>query len=172
MLPFRPRHAHSQAGERGLTQSVRSSATTARLDRNITTTIPDTSLGHYRSDWLARQHRLDLSYEQRHTYYRTFHSAIMASSSPEELLKTAEKRAASTGGFFSFGSSSSTRLEEAAELYKAAANKFRAANRFDEAGHAFMKAAETEVKAGEVDYAANTFFEASKSFKMTRPERG
>lgn len=94
----------------------------------------------------------------------------MASSSPEELLKTAEKRANSTGGFFSFGSSS-TKLEEAAELYKAAANKFRAANRFDDAGHAFMKAAETEIKAGETDYAANTFFEASKCFKMTRPER-
>ncbi|CAO1618438.1 unnamed protein product [Parajaminaea phylloscopi] len=93
----------------------------------------------------------------------------MASSSPEELLQTAEKRAASTGGFFSFGSSSS-KLEEAAELFKAAANKFRLSNRFDEAGHAFMKAAETEIKAGETDYAANTFFEASKCFKMTRPE--
>lgn len=94
----------------------------------------------------------------------------MASSSPEDLLRTAEKRAQSTGGFFSFGSSS-TKLEEAAELFKAAANKFRAANRFDEAGHAFMKAADTEVKAGEEDYAANTFYEASKCFRMTRPER-
>lgn len=94
----------------------------------------------------------------------------MASSSPEELLKTAEKRANASGGFFSFGSSSA-KYEEAAELFKAAANKFRASNRFDEAGHAFMKAAETEIKGGEVDYAANTFFEASKCFKMTRPER-
>lgn len=94
----------------------------------------------------------------------------MASPSPEEFLKTAEKRAATTGGFFSFGSSSN-KLEEAAELFKAAANKFRLAHRFDEAGHAFMKAAETEINAGEKDYAANTFFEASKCFKMSRPER-
>lgn len=94
----------------------------------------------------------------------------MASSSPEELLKSAEKRVNSGGGFFSFGSSSA-KYEEGAELYKAAANKFRASNRFEEAGHAFMHAAETEIKGGETDYAANTFFEASKCFKMSRPER-
>ncbi|PWN94252.1 TPR-like protein [Acaromyces ingoldii] len=91
----------------------------------------------------------------------------MASSSPEELLKSAEKRANSTGGWFS---SSSGKLEEAAELFKAAGNKFRLASRFDEAGQAFMRAAETEIKAGETDYAANTFFEAHKCFKMARPE--
>lgn len=90
------------------------------------------------------------------------------SSSPEELLKSAEKRAASSGGWFSSGSA---KLEEAAELFKAAGNKFRLANRFDEAGQAFMRAAETEIKAGEGDYAANTFFEAFKIFKMARPER-
>lgn len=91
----------------------------------------------------------------------------MSSSSPEELLKTAEKRASSTSGWFSSGSA---KLEEAAELFKAAGNKFRLANRFDEAGQAFMRAAETEIKAGEIDYAAITFFEATKCFKMARPE--
>lgn len=90
------------------------------------------------------------------------------SAAPEELLKTAEKRASSSGGWFSSGSA---KLEEAVELFKAAGNKFRLASRFDEAGQAFMRAAETEIKAGETDYAANTFFEASKSFKMARPER-
>jgi alpha-soluble NSF attachment protein len=91
----------------------------------------------------------------------------MSSSSPEELLKTAEKRASSSSGWFSSGSA---KLEEAAELFKAAGNKFRLANRFDEAGQAFMRAADTEIKAGETDYAANTFFEAHKCFKMARPE--
>lgn len=92
----------------------------------------------------------------------------MSNSTPEELLKAADKRASSSGGWFSSGSG---KLEEAAELFKAAGNKFRLANRFDEAGQAFMRAAETEIKAGETDYAANTFFEAHKCFKMARPER-
>ncbi|PWN49668.1 putative SEC17-transport vesicle fusion protein [Violaceomyces palustris] len=91
----------------------------------------------------------------------------MSTSSAEELLKNAEKKASSSGGWFS---SSSTKLEEAAELFKAAGNKFRIANRFEEAGNAFMRAAETESKSGEQDYAANTYFEAHKCFKMSRPE--
>lgn len=90
------------------------------------------------------------------------------SSSPEQLLQTAEKRANSTSGWFS---SNSTKLEEAIELFKAAGNKFRISNQFEPAGKAFIRAAETEIKAGELDYAANTYVEASKCFKMVRPER-
>ena len=89
-------------------------------------------------------------------------------SSAQDLLKHAEKKASSSGGWFS---SSQGKLEEAAELFKGAANKFRLDNHFEEAGNAFMKAAETEIKNNETDYAANTYFEASKCFKMVRPER-
>ncbi len=89
-------------------------------------------------------------------------------SSAQDLLKAADKKASSSGGWFS---SSQGKLEEAAELYKGAANKFRLDNLFEEAGNAFMKAAETEIKNNEQDFAANTYFEASKCFKMVRPER-
>jgi len=91
----------------------------------------------------------------------------MSNSTPEQLLASAEKRAASSGGWFS---SKSAALDEATELFKAAANKLRLANRFEEAGRAFVRAAQTEEKAGEKDFAANTYFEASKCFKMARPE--
>lgn len=91
----------------------------------------------------------------------------MSTSTPEELLKNAEKKASASGGWFS---SATSKQEEAVELFKAAANKFRIANRFEEAGNAYMRAAETEIKTGEKDYAANTFFEANKCFRMSRPE--
>ncbi|KAE8214927.1 hypothetical protein CF327_g1766 [Tilletia walkeri] len=91
----------------------------------------------------------------------------MSASTPEELLSIAEKKAAATSGWFS---SASTKLEEAVELFKAAGNKFRLANRFQEAGDAIMRAAETEYKLGEQDFAANTFYEASKNYKLVRPE--
>ncbi|SPO19803.1 probable SEC17 - transport vesicle fusion protein [Ustilago trichophora] len=91
----------------------------------------------------------------------------MSTSTPEELFKNAEKKASASGGWFS---SATSKQEEAVELFKAAANKFRIANRFEEAGNAYMRAAETEIKTGEKDYAANTFFEANKCFRMSRPE--
>ncbi|KDN53012.1 putative SEC17-transport vesicle fusion protein [Tilletiaria anomala UBC 951] len=88
-------------------------------------------------------------------------------SSADDMLRAADKKASSSGGWFS---NAQSKLEEAAELYKGAGNKFRLDNRFEDAGHAFMKAAETEIKNNETDYAANTYFEASKCFKMVRPE--
>lgn len=91
----------------------------------------------------------------------------MSTSTPEDILKNAEKKASASSGWFS---SASSKQEEAIELFKAAANKFRIQNRFEEAGNAYMRAAETEVKTGEKDYAANTFFEANKCFRMSRPE--
>lgn len=93
--------------------------------------------------------------------------ATMSTSTPEELFKNAEKKASASGGWFS---SATSKQEEAVELFKAAANKFRIANRFEEAGNAYMRAAETETKTGEKEYAANTFFEANKCFRMSRPE--
>lgn len=88
----------------------------------------------------------------------------MGGTSAEELLRSAEKKASATGGWFS---SSSSKHEESIELFKAAANKFRVENRLTEAGRALVRAAEMEIKTGEQDFAANTYYEASKCFRMT-----
>lgn len=92
----------------------------------------------------------------------------MSGLSAEELLKRAEKKATSSGGWFS---SKKGNKEEAIQLYKEAANKLRADTRMDEAGMALLKAAELEVETDEKDFAANTYFDASKCFRMTRPDR-
>ncbi|WFD34889.1 vesicular-fusion protein S17 [Malassezia cuniculi] len=90
----------------------------------------------------------------------------MGSESAEALLQSAEKKAASTGGWFS---SPASKHEESIELFKAAANKFRVDNRLDDAGKALVRAAEMEVRTGEKDFAATTYFEASKCFRMSNP---
>ena len=92
----------------------------------------------------------------------------MPGLSAEELLKRAEKKATSSGGWLS---PKKGNKEEAIELYKEAANKLRADTRMDEAGVALLKAAELEVETDEKDFAANTFFDASKCFRMSRPDR-
>lgn len=78
-----------------------------------------------------------------------------------------DKKVKSSGGWFT---NKQSNLEDAAELYKAAANKFRLDKRYEESGHAFMKAAETEVSSGQPDFASTTYWEASKVFKLVRPE--
>ncbi|WFD21084.1 vesicular-fusion protein S17 [Malassezia caprae] len=92
----------------------------------------------------------------------------MSGPSAEELLKRAEKKATSSGGWFS---SKKGNKEEAIELYKEAANKLRADTRMDEAGAALLKTAELEIETDEKDFAANTFFDASKCFRMSRPDQ-
>ena len=92
----------------------------------------------------------------------------MSGTSAEALLAGAEKNAASTGGWFS---SSSSKHEQSIELFKGAASKFRVENRMDEAGRALVRAAQMELKTGEKDFAANTFYEASKCFRMGNPRR-
>lgn len=90
------------------------------------------------------------------------------SLSADELLKRAEKKATSSGGWFT---SKQSQKEEAVELFKDAANKLRADNRLDESGAALVRAAELEIAIGEKDFAANTYYEASKCFRMSRPDR-
>ena len=88
--------------------------------------------------------------------------------SAEQLLASAEKKASSTGGWFS---NSSSKREQAVELFKEAANKLRVENRMGEAGQALVRAADVELQTGERDFAANTFYEASKCFRMARPDQ-
>lgn len=90
-------------------------------------------------------------------------------STAQSLLAQADKKANSSGGFFSFGSSS-TRHEEAGDLYQGAANAFKLESRWKESGDAFCKAADMALKAGDKDDAATRFYDASKSYKKSHPD--
>jgi len=90
------------------------------------------------------------------------------------LLQQADKKAnsASSSGFASFftGSSSSSKLEDARELYNSAANAFKLEKSFKESGDAFVKAGDCATKAGEKDDAALDYWNAAKAYKKTHPE--
>jgi len=93
-------------------------------------------------------------------------------SQGEALMAQAAKKAAGGGGFASmFGSSATTRAEEAGELYIQASNAFRAEQRYKDSGDAAVRAAECALKANEPHDASNHFWTASKAYKRTHPER-
>lgn len=92
-------------------------------------------------------------------------------STAQSMLANADKKANSSGGFFSSFGSSTAKFEEAHDLYKGAANAFKLESRWKESGDAFCKAAEMSLKTGEKDDAANDFWDASKSYKKSHPER-
>ena len=94
-------------------------------------------------------------------------------SNAQQYLAQADKRAsASTGGFSSFfgGGSSTSKLEEARELYTSAANAFKVEKQFKASGDAFMKAGDTALRAKEPDDAANDYWNAAKAYKKSHPE--
>lgn len=90
-------------------------------------------------------------------------------SSGEALRQKADKKAASTGGFSFFGSSSA-KYEEAHDLYVSAGNAYKMEKFWKESGDCFCKAAEMAMNGNEKDDAANDFWTASKSYKKTNPE--
>jgi alpha-soluble NSF attachment protein len=102
-----------------------------------------------------------------------FHSAPTTMSAQSLLAQAAKKEASgSSSGFSSFFSGgSSSKLEEARELYNSAANAFKLEKSFKESGDAFVKAGDVAVKAGEKDDAALDYWNASKAYKKTHPER-
>ncbi|PRT56102.1 putative vesicular-fusion protein sec17 [Wickerhamiella sorbophila] len=91
---------------------------------------------------------------------------------PQALLAQADKKATTTGGFFTkvFGGSS-FQLEEAADLYIQAANGFRLNKDQTAAGKAFEKAATVQKQTDLKDDAANTLVEAYKSYRQVDPEQ-
>lgn len=91
-------------------------------------------------------------------------------STAQSLLASADKKANSSSGFFSFGKSSD-KWDEAHDLYQGAANAFKLESRWKESGDAFCKAAEMSLKAQDKDGAASDFWNASKSYKKSHPER-
>lgn len=93
-------------------------------------------------------------------------------STAQSLLAQADKKANSSSGFFSsFGKSSSDKWEEAHDLYQGAGNAFKLESRWKESGDSFCKAAEMSLKSQDKDQAANDFWNASKSYKRSHPER-
>ncbi|KAF8523074.1 vesicular-fusion protein SEC17 [Hysterangium stoloniferum] len=97
----------------------------------------------------------------------------MAPKSPADgLLDKANKKldAAAKGGWLSFGSSSSSKFEEAGDLYQQAANQFKLDKNFKSAGDSFSKEAECREKGGETSEAANAWWNAAKAYKQGFPD--
>jgi len=90
-----------------------------------------------------------------------------AKSAAQTLLDKGDKKANSSGGWFS---SPSTKFEEAGDLYQQAANSFKIDKLFKEAGDAFAREAECREKGGENNEAANAWWNASKSYKRGFPD--
>jgi alpha-soluble NSF attachment protein len=90
----------------------------------------------------------------------------MPKSPAEVLLEKADKKANSSTGWFS---SSSSKWEEAGDLYQQAANAFRIEKQFKPAGDAFSREAECRENCNETNDAANAWWNAAKSYKKDDP---
>lgn len=93
----------------------------------------------------------------------------MPSKSPAQtLLEKADKKANSSTGWFG---SSSTKFEEAGDLYQQAANAFKLEKMFKEAGDCFAREAECREKCKENNDAANAWWNSAKAYKRGYPDR-
>lgn len=88
-------------------------------------------------------------------------------SPAQVLLAKAEKKYSSSTGWFS---SSTTKYEEAGDLFQQAANAFKLEKLMKESGDAFTKEADCRDKQGERDEAANAWWNAAKSYKRGYPD--
>ena len=91
-----------------------------------------------------------------------------AKSPAQTLLEKADKKANSSTGWFS---SSSTKFEEAGDLYQQAANAFKIDKLFREAGDAHAREAECREKSQESNEAAQAWWNAAKAYKRGFPQR-
>ncbi|KAF8227445.1 vesicular-fusion protein SEC17 [Tricholoma matsutake] len=92
----------------------------------------------------------------------------MPSKSPAQVLfEKADKKANSSSGWFS---SSSTKFEEAGDLYQQAANSYKLEKLFKEAGDSFAREAECREKCKEQNEAANAWWNAAKAYKRGFPD--
>ncbi|KAF7436769.1 vesicular-fusion protein S17 [Pleurotus ostreatus] len=90
-----------------------------------------------------------------------------AKSQAQVLLEKADKKANSPGGWFA---SSTTKFEEAGDLYQQAANSFKIDKLFKEAGDAHAREAECREKSKESSEAANAWWNAAKAYKRGYPD--
>ncbi|TDL28635.1 vesicular-fusion protein SEC17 [Rickenella mellea] len=88
-------------------------------------------------------------------------------SQADILLDKAEKKLGKSDGWFSFASST-TKFEEAGDLFQQAANAYKIDREFSKAGEAFAKEAECRENAKESNDAANAFWNAAKAFKQAK----
>ncbi|KAF9535426.1 vesicular-fusion protein SEC17 [Crepidotus variabilis] len=88
-------------------------------------------------------------------------------SQAQQLIEKADKKANSSGGWFS---SSTAKFEEAGDLYQQAANAFKLEKLFREAGDAFAREAECREQCKEQNEAANAWWNAAKAYKRGFPE--
>ncbi|KAJ3720031.1 vesicular-fusion protein SEC17 [Lentinula raphanica] len=92
----------------------------------------------------------------------------MPSKSPAETLREkADKKANSSGGWFS---SSNSKWEEAGDLYQQAANSYKLEKLFKEAGDCFSREAECRESCQETNEAANAWWNAAKAYKRGYPD--
>ncbi|KAI0068243.1 vesicular-fusion protein SEC17 [Artomyces pyxidatus] len=92
----------------------------------------------------------------------------MPSKSPAQIfLEKADKKANSSSGWFA---SSTSKFEEAGDLYQQAANSFKIDKLFKEAGDAFAREAECREKCKETNDAANAWWNAAKAYKRGYPD--
>lgn len=89
-------------------------------------------------------------------------------SNAQILFEKADKKANSSGGWFT---SSSSKYEEAGDLYQQAANSYKLEKLFKEAGDSFSREAECRELGGESNEAANAWWNASKAYKKGYPDR-
>lgn len=95
----------------------------------------------------------------------------MGKSQGFSLYQKAEKKANQSGGLFSWGPSATReRKQDAADMFRDAANKFKVDQCFKEAGDSFLRAAECAIKADERNEANQHFWEAAKAYKQTNPD--
>lgn len=90
-----------------------------------------------------------------------------AKSPAQTLLEKADKKANSSGGWFS---SATSKYEEAGDLYQQAANAFKLEKQFKESGDCFAREAECREKCKEALDAGNAWWNAAKAYKRGYPE--
>lgn len=88
-------------------------------------------------------------------------------STAEKLLEQADKKAASTTGWFS---SYDNKWDKAADLYMDAANAFKIEKQFKEAGDAHAREAECRENIKEKFQAAHAWHNAAKAYRRISPE--
>lgn len=92
-------------------------------------------------------------------------------SQGQKLVEQAEKKISGAKSWSLF-SSSSTKYEEAGELFQQAAAAFKVEKTFVEAGDAHSKEAECMENSNDPNGAANAWWNAAKAYKMAqRPDR-
>eukprot|EP00052_Salpingoeca_macrocollata_P030566 m.320043 g.320043 ORF g.320043 m.320043 type:complete len:292 (+) comp23705_c0_seq1:130-1005(+) len=83
----------------------------------------------------------------------------------QELMMQANKRKTSSGGLFGFLKNPTEKYEDAAEMYRGAANKFKLMKAWKEAGDAYREAYECHVKAQVTHEASTDLVDAANVYK-------